>query len=191
MLQITALYMDKPRMESGTGRHKHWAGRHKHLPFLVHGCFLLHLLPEVSPLKSSPVATFGFVPGCTSLRKATIWVLMKGFPAQSSEGYWGESMHVLVSLKINFALASVEGGLLRLHESPPKVALILRKVNSIGFSPQAAKSPALIKFQASRSKSISSRLRFNNEMLILWPSNFYDIKRESQPQKGIGFTRST
>lgn len=77
-------------------------------------------------------------------------------------------MHVLVFLKRNFALASVEGGLLRLHESQSKVLLILRrKVNSIGFSSQVAKRPALIKFQASRSKNISSRLIFDNEVLIL------------------------
>lgn len=65
-------------------------------------------------------------------------------------------------------MASVEGGLLRLHDSQPKVVLILRrKVNSTGFYSQAAKNPALIKFQALRSKSVSSRLRFDNEVLIL------------------------
>lgn len=117
------------------------------------------------------VAPFSRVTGCTSLKKATTWARTRAFPVQSLEGNWEESIHALVSHKRNLVLASVEGGLLRLFGPQPKVVPIhRRKVCSIGFTPWAARSPVLIKIQAS--KSTSSGLRFDNRALILWASNF-------------------
>lgn len=81
---------------------------HTNLLFLLNTCpflcmdgtmFSLCLLLGVSPLKNSSVAPFSFVPGCTSLRKATIQAWTRGFPTQSSEGKWEESMHIIVSCK--------------------------------------------------------------------------------------------
>ena len=131
------------------------------------------------------VAPFSCMPGCTSLRKVTIWAWTRGFPVQSLEGNLEESIHAPVSHKRNLALASVEGALLRLLRPQPKVVSIQRREgSSTGFNPWAARSSALIKIQTSRSKAQVLDWDF---IMRHW---IFEIKRVSLPKEGIGFIRS-
>lgn len=128
------------------------------------------------------VAPFRCVPGYTSLRKVTIWTWTRGFPVQSLEGNLEESIHAPVSHKRNLALASVERALLRLLRPQPKVVSIQRRERgSTVFNPWAARSLALIKIQASRSKA---QVLDWDLIMRQW---IFEMKRVSLPKEGIGF----
>ena len=131
---------------------------------------------------SLAIAPFCCVPGYTSLRKVTIWTWTRGFPVQSLEGNLEESIHAPVSHKRNLALASVERDLLRLLRPQPKVVSIQRREGgSTVFNPWAARSLALIKIQASRSKA---QVLDWDLIMRHW---IFEMKRASLPKEGIGF----
>ena len=153
-------------------------------PFLgMDGGMLFHL-PTSWGFSSEQisVAPFCCVPGYTSLRKVTIWTWTRGFPVQSLEGNLEESIHAPVSHKRNLALASVERDLLRLLRPQPKVVSIQRREGgSTVFNPWAARSLALIKIQASRSKA---QVLDWDLIMRHW---IFEMKRASLPKEGIGF----